>query len=72
MFLLYVLEFQNMKNETPKWHHGDKPLKHEKSKTLFTLNWVPLTNNKIQKIMSYDKYLITIMYYDIDVQYYWN
>jgi hypothetical protein len=34
MFLLCVVESQNMKDEALKPHHGDKPHKHEKIKTL--------------------------------------
>jgi hypothetical protein len=34
MFFLCVLEFQNMKNDTPKPHHGDKPPNTKKPKSL--------------------------------------
>ncbi len=38
MFLLCVVESQNMKDEALKPHHGDKPSKHEKIKTLLKRN----------------------------------
>jgi hypothetical protein len=38
MFLLCVVESQNMKDEAIKPHHGNKPPKHEKIKTLLKIN----------------------------------
>jgi len=52
MFLLCASKFQNMKDEIVKPYHGDKPLQtfFFKIKTLFTLNSIPTTNNKLQEI----------------------
>jgi hypothetical protein len=47
MFFMCVLESQNMKNEIPKPHHGNKS--PQTQKTSFTLNWVPITNNKLHE-----------------------
>ncbi len=51
--------FQNMKDDTPKPHHGDNPHpppppKHKKVIIMFTLIQITITNNKL---MSCDKYL---------------
>jgi hypothetical protein len=47
MFFMCVLESQNMKNEIPKPHHGNKS--PQTQKTSFTLHWVPITNNKLHE-----------------------
>ncbi len=52
MFLLCALKSQDMKDEIVKPYHGYKPLQtfFKKIKTLFTLNWIPTTNEKLQEI----------------------
>jgi ArsR family metal-binding transcriptional regulator len=44
---MHALEFQKMKDEILKRHHGNKPLKQKEIKPMFTFNYVPTTNNKI-------------------------
>jgi len=44
---MHALEFQSMKDEILKPHHGDKPFKHKNIRFVFTFNYVPTTNNKI-------------------------
>jgi len=49
-FVQFVSEyFLNMKYETLEPHHNDKPPKYEKTKTVFIVNYVPITNNKVHK-----------------------
>jgi hypothetical protein len=48
------LESQNMKDEALESQHGDKPSKHKKIKTLFTLNLVPTINKTITKTSLFD------------------
>jgi len=49
-FLQFAYEFSwNLISGTARPHHGDRPRKHYKTKTSFTLSWVLIMYNKLQE-----------------------